>query len=666
MFFEERKTVRKGVKPSAELKVLYREPLPFETLSIDELNSFIGDQMVFDVECYINYFLVSFRHVKTGKVAYFETVVESLPTSSISLLSWIMWAYEIIGFNSLRYDLIMVYGAISGLNTNDLKILSDDIIKFEMRSNDIQQKYGFKVPEELNHIDLSEVAPLPAKQGEGKSLKIYAARIHAPRLQDLPFPEAKVLDKCDIDIIRDYNINSDLPNTILLLNELKDQIQLRRELTKEYGQDVRSKSDAQIAEVVIVSEVRKLTGRHPRRATLKPGETFFYKPPEHLKFQSKTLINMLDKVCSAAFVIDEFGRPRCEAMQELAIDIAGVPYAMGIGGLHSREASRKTVANEHWGLSDIDVASYYPNLILNAHIRPEGMGEAFSVVYQSIVTRRIQAKQRMAAAKKEGKKPNSADAVQADSLKITANGTFGKLGSPYSAMYSASGMIQVTLTGQLDIIMLIEMLTSEGFNVVSGNTDGICVYYERTTRPRLLTIVDNWRRITNLETEETEYSAIYQRDVNNYIAIKTDGEVKLKGKYAEKGSTGNTPLSKNPEALVCSDALVAFLTKQTPIESTINKCSDIRRFIVVRNIKGGAQKNGYFLGKVVRYYYAKNECGPLTYANNGNTVAGSEGGKPLMDLPDNIPTDIDLGKYLSICVDALSDIGYSNSQNSLF
>ena len=64
---------------------------------------------------------------------------------------------------------------------------------------------------------------------------------------------------------------------------------------------------------------------------------------------------------------------------------------------------------------------------------------------------------------------------------------------------------------------------------VSGNTDGIIV----KDHPYIPEIVKQWEQITGLETEEGCYSALYSRDVNNYIAVKTDGSVKRKGEYAK-------------------------------------------------------------------------------------------------------------------------------------
>ena len=59
--------------------------------------------------------------------------------------------------------------------------------------------------------------------------------------------------------------------------------------------------------------------------------------------------------------------------------------------------------------------------------------------------------------------------VQTDSLKISVNGSFGKLGSKYSALYAPDLLIQTTVTGQLALLMLIERLHLAGVRVISAN-----------------------------------------------------------------------------------------------------------------------------------------------------------------------------------------------------
>jgi len=664
MFFDDRKLTSRGAIPRDQLRVIERPIEPFEIMSGPELVAAVGDTMIFDVECYINYFLVSFRHEKTGKVVIFENSPDA--QIDLSFLGWMLYAFLLVGFNSKNYDIVMAFAALQGLSCGQLKEISDAIIIGQKRPDEICEEYGFYIDKRVNHIDIAEVCPLPGKKGEGKSLKVYAARLHAKRLQDLPYDPACVLTYEQAMKLRDYNINADLPNTELIYQSLTQELALRQRMTVQYGEDLRSKSDAQISEVVIVNEAAKLMGRRPKRASYTEGETFFYRAPAYVAYRSAELQTMLQKLQAAPFVINEFGSPKCETVQEISVVISGVPYAMGLGGLHSRETCRTIEATETHGLSDIDVASYYPRLTLNEKLAPESMGPVYGAVLETLVDRRLAAKGRVTVAKKAGLALDPLDVAEQDGLKIVINGAFGKSGSPYSMMYAPRGMIQVTLGGQVSILMLIEWLTDAGFAVVSANTDGIAVYYDRSRRALLEQIVAYWGKTCNLETEETQYRGMYQRDVNNYIAVTVDGEVKLKGKYAEKGSARNSVLAKNPEAVIISDALVAYITKRVPIMDTLKACTDIRRFVVVRNCSGGAQKDGYYLGKVVRYYYGKNSPGVITYVKDGNAVANSDGATPCMDLPDAIPPNIDLDRYLAIATEELENIGLLQTQATLF
>jgi hypothetical protein len=224
------------------------------------------------------------------------------------------------------------------------------------------------------------------------------------------------------------------------------------------------------------------------------------------------------------------------------------------------------------------------------------------------------------------------------------------------------------MTGQLGLLLLIEAIELAGFQVVSANTDGFVTKVPKVRYDEYNSVIAEWERQTGFETEETRYRALYSRDVNNYIAVKEDGSCKAKGTYSERGSALNSALSKNPEALICSDAVQAFLSKGTSIEETIEQCTDIRRFVVVRNVRGGGHKDGYYLGKVVRWYYAEDVFGIIQYVGSGNKVSNSEGGKPLMELPNELPSDIKYSWYIEKAYSILGDIGYygKSKQAALF
>jgi hypothetical protein len=83
---------------------------------------------------------------------------------------------------------------------------------------------------------------------------------------------------------------------------------------------------------------------------------------------------------------------------------------------------------------------------------------------------------------------------------------------------------------------------------------------------------------------------------------------------------------------------------------------DIRQFLVMRGVRGGAIWNGEEIGKVVRWYFST-EGQPITYKNNGNKVAGSDGAKPMMDLVEGIPDDLDYEKYIEIAEKKIERLG---------
>lgn len=135
---------------------------------------------------------------------------------------------------------------------------------------------------------------------------------------------------------------------------------------------------------------------------------------------------------------------------------------------------------------------------------------------------------------------------------------------------------------------------------------------------------------------------------------------KTKGAYAEIGSASGTILDVNPVAMICVDAIKALLAYNIPIEETILNCKDFTRFVTVRQAKApGAHKNGEYLGRVLRWYYAKGETGCIQTVAANNKVADSDGAKPCLDLPDSFPLDIDYQWYIRHTKEILEDIGYT-------
>lgn len=575
-----------------------------------------------DTESYPNFWLFQMKY---GDKVY---ITASSPDSVLDteLILWVMYNCTTIGFNSIAYDLPMIWEACKNPDPEALNRLSNIIIR--------EEKKQPLVDKSIDHIDIIEVLPQPRA-----SQKLYASRLHNKRMQSLPFNPHEHLTKDESIYLIDYGIN-DLDDLELLYNEIKPQIELRESMSAQYRQDLRSKSDAQIAEAVIVSEIAKEIGHKPRRPKFDSNLVLRYAAPDFLRQNTVLVRPAMELVESLEFTLNPDGSPATpDALKDFTVRIGNGLYRMGIGGLHSCESSCYHVADENVSIVDRDVASYYPAIILNNNLYPKQLTEKFLIVYKSIVDKRLKAK-------KEG------DKVTADALKITINGSFGKFGSMYSSLYSPDLLLAVTITGQLSLLLFIEMLEYNSIEVVSANTDGIVMKVRKEQEGAYKETVSLWESITGFETEETKYKAIYSRDVNSYFAIKENGEVKGKGFFS------TDKLKKNPKYDISKIAVTELMNNEVPITKTILDCKDITKFISTRNVKGSAHKDGWYLGKAVRWYYAKGVSGTIRYITSGNSVPETEGAKPCMELPDNFPTDIDYQRYIIEAEKILSDIGY--------
>lgn len=700
-----------------------------------------------DIECYRNYFLVKFRDKITGAACSFA-MYPGKELDVLGIMDFIR-TYTLITFNGNKYDIPMLSLALSGVDNSALKDASDTIIKNGLQPWEFYQAYKVSQPYELDHIDLFEVAP-----GVGISLKMYAGRQHSRQMQDLPIDPSSLISALDRMNLDTY-CGNDLEVTGDLKDQVSERIELRKALSKQYHTDVRSKSDAQIAEAVIKA---KLSFR-PDKRYVEHGFAFHYKAPNYIQFKTPELQQVLQTVLATPFIVEDKAQARFihgetddgdvygadgkkigtgvklpPAIRNMHIRIGETAYQMGIGGLHSQESAtvHYTVKN-HFVISDHDVTSYYPSLILLLGMFPEQLTREFLEIYRAIYERRLFCKAEAKRLARLLDEPlNQVDALfeslkasvakaqtEADGLKIVLNGTFGKLLSKYSILFAPELGIQVTVTGQLSLFMLIEDLHLAGITVVSANTDGIVVKCPDLLTVKRDEIIKDWEKRTGLETEATFYSAIYSRDVNNYLAFKMNGVFngkkvegkghKGKGIYAESGVLNN----KHPQADISQEAVIKYLTDGTPIEQTVRTTTDIRKLLVIRAVRGGGwyqprmrpevvkmrvrinaliarekrkrekgDNNGLgemlleieslqlqvsrletevtserrYLGKAVRWYYCMQREGHVV-TNKGHLVGTSEGAMPAMRLPESMPADVDYQWYINHAHEMLSDLG---------
>lgn len=628
-----------------------------EYMSDADLMAGVGGTMIFDTEIYKNYFLVAFKDYKTKRIITLEHSADE--QLNARKLSWILHKYAVVGFNSTVFDIPLVWLAYHNPNPEVLHNAAMDMIYGGAKAKDLEREYKFSIYP-TRHIDLIAVCPLTG------SLKTYGARLHTSRLQDLPLDVREPITRDEADIVRQYCLN-DLDTTELVFTELAEELALRQAISIEYKTDVMSKSNPQVAEAVISAEMTKITGKRPYPPKNIGASTHNYKVPTFISFKTPQLQNALQVIVSAQYDVLENGRLVVPSnVSALKIAIGQSVYRMGNGGLHSSEKSIGHVSDETTIIKDIDVSSFYPRIILILMLYPEHLGAEFLEVYETMYHRRLTAKKAKQAAISEV-------------LKIALNGTFGKLGSPYSILYAPELLIQVTVTGQLSLLMLIEAIELAGIPVVSANTDGVVIKCPRVKQEQLSAIVAEWEQATGFELEQGEYASIWSRDVNNYLAFKMpdkDGKIEVKGKGAYLNPWGATGkeyeklkifrFHKNPMTTICIESAVARITRNVPIARTIEECRDIRKFIAVKNVTGGAHKDGEYVGKVARWYYAKGEHGTINKIKNAHMVPETEGAKPCMDLPTEFPDDVNYEWYVRRTIRILEELGFLNPVRMLF
>ena len=606
-------------------------PIDFGYITDDANRSTLG----LDVEVYRNFFVACFLRFEDGAQEALE--LSGRCKLDRARLLHLISNNTLITFNGDAYDIPIIALVLTGASTEQLKEASNRILSGGVRPWEAAQALGVRLPR-VDHIDLKEVCPAIRQ-----SLKVIAGRLHARFMVDLPVDHEAELTPQQMNLVTLYCFN-DLDATRLLHEALTGPLELRYRLGEQVGTDLRSRSDAQVGEAVVRRRIEALARRSVKKPNRTENISFCYQPPSFLRFENDRLTSILNWLRETPFHASGGTVTPPDALEDLHIPLGTSVYAMGIGGLHSQEAHRAIEADDKRTIIDLDITSQYPSIISKLELYPPGAGREFVSVYRTLINERLDAKRRGLRAEMDG-------------LKISINGIFGKLGSLYSFLYDPAMMVATTLTGQLVMLMLIERCEASGIAVVSGNTDGIIVFLERRREGDLREIIARWEIETGLTTETTRYRAVYSSSVNTYIALKDGGGVKRKGWIADPWGVGDLRgmMSKNPQMTVCSNAVVSYVDEGRPIEDAVRSCTDLRQLVTVIKVTGGGYWRKHPLGRAVRYYWST-DGDHITYAN-GNRVSKTQGARPLVEMTDMVPEDVDWNRYVTEARRLAVDVG---------
>lgn len=313
-----------------------------------------------------------------------------------------------------------------------------------------------------------------------------------------------------------------------------------------------------------------------------------------------------------------------EDEQEYPFSYNGTNYMIAKGGIHSNERNRIVKPNKDEILRDADVGSQYPNAIFKRRLYPHHLGEKWLVMYGATIERRL-------AYKAKGKTDKRAKGI-AEMLKLSLNGGgFGMTNVDTNWQYDPFVQFSCTIGNQFEILMLIEMLEVVGIHVISANTDGIVCLFPKEKEEDYKRVCSEWEVIVGNtkmgQLEFADYSKMIQSSVNDYIAIKIDGEVKKKGDFVT-----DYELHKNSSRAILAIAYENYFVKGTPVETTIRGHQNLMDFCV--GLK--ASRNYYYKSidpetnkeeqytRLVRYFISDEGNNLVKVKKEGSEATGPE------------------------------------------
>ena len=377
----------------------------------------------------------------------------------------------------------------------------------------------------------------------------------------------------------DYNDN-DVYIVAELIRMNQEEVLLRYRISEEYKVDVYSASRSTIADKVIVKLYSKFTGLHPKAfidtKTIRRKILVSEILSDKIAFSTPELNDILSDIRSLTLRGEkgEFDRE---------FTFMGTSYTIATGGLHSNEIPAVYVENSDSIIVDRDVASYYPNMIRSLKVCQKHLiPKAWFRIADTIVDERLEHKH-LAKDKSLDVMERDKHATAAACLKIVANaGIFGKMGSEKSFLCDKKAMYQVTINGQLFLLMLIEKLELAGIHVISANTDGIVTIVPRELEQTADDICHWWEKHLGLELEFTYYTKYVTEGVNSYLTVKRGGSSKFKGRMNPKMFLED--LSKGYNSPIVAKCVTEYFINGTPVMETLRNAKSILDFCRTQNV----------------------------------------------------------------------------------
>ncbi len=559
-----------------------------------------------------------------------------------------------VGYNNLRFDSqVLEYVHRNHDDWHDFSAL-DICGRIAQKAADTIHDANYDVfpeyrEEELTHkqIDLFRVHHFDNKNRR-VSLKRLEFEMDLENIEEMPIHHSKInLTPDEIQLTKDYCKN-DVDATYQFykvtigdcthpLYRGDNRIELRLDIQEEFGIPCLNYSDSKIGDEMIKKyycEEKNITYKElPKKGTFT---NVYVKNciAEYVSFQTPELQEFLKRIKKLKLGIQDDFKEEIHFYDNV--------YSFMKGGLHTENKPEVFEADDEYEIIDWDVSSYYPAIIINNKRFPRHLGKEFLLGYKRMFERRLELKP---LAKTDKRIKGIVGA-----LKLAVNSVYGKSSDMQNWIYDRQLTMFTTITGELSLMMLIEAYELNGIHVISANTDGVTIRIKKDKLEDMRKINYWWSTLTEYELERSDYQKIIFSTVNDYIAIKTDGEIKKKGDFLT-----DFELHKNKSGRIIPIALEAYYVHNIPIATTIMDHNNIYDFCLRQKSSSDFHYEGWnrtsgeknIYNKLIRYYVSNTGEKLLKVKNpecqtNAADVSQVEAGEWVCTVCNHLPKDTDV------------------------
>ncbi|AIM50857.1 DNA polymerase [Leuconostoc phage Ln-9] len=533
--------------------------------------------------------------------------------------------YVYVGFNNKLYDNFLIEDILQNRPTNYIKLKSDSVIK----------KRPSQFIDFLNLDTKEQMQPgFSVKKFESMSgMMVKESSIPFDYKEE--FTIEQILEVCH------YNIQ-DLRATIELYKTRKDYFDGKELLVKEYGT---SKTSINYSNGSTAASY--LMGRD-KLETFEPEDPEIYGVPTGVKLFLENALKVSPEISHLKTKAEREKAMRKE-WTSLVMKAHGMVYTWGFGGLHSakgrietnKRGTKKIVYDvvDETDVQQWDSGSHFPNIMLRDNL----LGPVTNK-FRNLVTERL--------------KNKALGNPLAGTQKIIINSVYGLLRLQSSKLYNPKSAIRVNVSGMVAIYNLADKLDLVG-TVYQVNTDGIAFKpHPDVTQETLDIIKQRWEDEFKLELEVSSFKRLIQRDVNNYIAVKQNDKLKLKG--GAVGQANSVDVTKASKPTIIDHMLVEKLVYGRPFITTVNE-GDFRDYcFTLKSMKSSTQtgkmvdENGKVFDNEVNRTYATKTGGKVLKEKVGDLENAKFPDTPEQmsianyELPKEPPADLDYSYYIEL------------------